>query len=345
MSAVSIIGIQTSGLCASSHSSVTGPERPPSCVRLMLSSPPATMQSASPAMMRCAAIAIVCRPEEQKRFTVTPDTVTGMPARMAESRAILLPVAFSGVAQPSITSSTSPGSIPARSTACFTTSPPRVAPCVMLKAPRNALPIGVRAVETMTASGITRSSFVSARPHESGDPVLQPWIPACAGMSREWVTLRGFRFAVFGKRAALVGKFIEQRGRIVALFACFFRELAQPVADLLQAHRVGPMHRTAAPGRKAVAVEPDHGDVARARRDPFFQDARAFVDHRIDQPLDDLFLRDVATLHAHAHRGVDNQLLDFGVGPRRTALINVESLAGLLSEAALFGQRIGDLIA
>ena len=53
--------------------------RPPSCVRLMLSSPPATMQSASPAMMRCAAIAMVCRPDEQKRFTVTPLTVTGMP--------------------------------------------------------------------------------------------------------------------------------------------------------------------------------------------------------------------------------------------------------------------------
>ena len=157
MSAVSIIGIQTSGLCASSQSSVTGPARPPSCVSEMLSSPPATMQSASPAMMRCAAIAMVCRPDEQKRFTVTPLTVTGMPARIAESRAMLLPVAFSGVAQPSTTSSTSAGSIPARSTACFTTWPPSVAPCVMLKAPRNALPIGVRAVDTMTASVISRS--------------------------------------------------------------------------------------------------------------------------------------------------------------------------------------------
>jgi hypothetical protein len=112
------------------------------------------MQSASPAMMRCAAIAMVCSPDEQNRFTVTPETVTGMPARIADNRAMFEPVAFSGVAQPSTTSSTSPGSIPARSTACFTTWPPSVAPCVMLKAPRNALPIGVRAVETMTASGI-----------------------------------------------------------------------------------------------------------------------------------------------------------------------------------------------
>ena len=71
---------------------------------------------------------------------------------MADSRAMLLPVAFSGVAQPSTTSSTSPGSMPARSTACLTTWPPSVAPWVMLNAPRNALPIGVRAVDTMTAS-------------------------------------------------------------------------------------------------------------------------------------------------------------------------------------------------
>ena len=35
--------------------------------------------------------------------------------------------------------------------------PPRVAPWVMLNAPRNALPIGVRAVDTMTASDIRRS--------------------------------------------------------------------------------------------------------------------------------------------------------------------------------------------
>ena len=49
----------------------------PSCTRLMLSSPPAAMTDASPAMMRCAASAIACRPELQKRFTVMPETVTG----------------------------------------------------------------------------------------------------------------------------------------------------------------------------------------------------------------------------------------------------------------------------
>src|SRR5262249_13081391 len=159
MSAVSIMGIQISGLCASSHSSLTGGGRPPSCNRLMLSRPPATITSVSPAMIRCAANAMVCRPDEQKRLTVTPGTVTGSPARIADRRAIFCPVARSGMAQPITTSSTSPGSTPARSTACSTTWPPSTAPGVMLKAPRNALPIGVRAVEMMTASAM-QGSFV-----------------------------------------------------------------------------------------------------------------------------------------------------------------------------------------
>ena len=72
-------------------------------------------------------------------------------------RAMLPPVAPSGLAQPSVTSSTSPGSMPARLTACWMTWPPMSAPWVRLKAPRTALPIGVRAVETMTASTMARS--------------------------------------------------------------------------------------------------------------------------------------------------------------------------------------------
>ena len=64
-----------------------------------------------------AASAIACRPEEQKRLTVWPAAVTGRPARMAHWRAMLPPVAPSGLAQPIITSSTSPGSMPARLTA------------------------------------------------------------------------------------------------------------------------------------------------------------------------------------------------------------------------------------
>src|SRR5687767_9107799 len=103
-------------------------------------------------MMRCAASAMVCSPDEQKRFTVMPAVVTGQPARSAICRAMLKPVAPSGFAQPMSTSSTVPVSMPARAIACCTTWPPSVAPCVRLKAPRQDLVSPVRAVETMTAS-------------------------------------------------------------------------------------------------------------------------------------------------------------------------------------------------
>ena len=102
-------------------------------------------------MMRCAAKAMVCKPEEQKRLTVMPEVVMGKPARKATWRAIFAPVAPSGVAQPMMTSSTSAPSMPARLTACSTACPPNVAPCVILKEPFQLLARGVRAVETITA--------------------------------------------------------------------------------------------------------------------------------------------------------------------------------------------------
>jgi len=49
------------------------------------------------------------------------------------------------------TSSTSPGSIPARLTASLTEAAPSVAPARLLNPPRYALPMGVRAVDTITA--------------------------------------------------------------------------------------------------------------------------------------------------------------------------------------------------
>src|SRR5438874_4267539 len=111
--------------------------------------------SPSPARMRCAASAIVCSPEEQKRFTVMPGTLTGHPARSAIWRAMFQPVAPSGLAQPMMTSSTSWQSTLARSSAACTTWPPILAPCVLLSAPFQLLQSGVRAVETITASFLT----------------------------------------------------------------------------------------------------------------------------------------------------------------------------------------------
>src|SRR5213595_1739720 len=109
--------------------------------------------------MRWLASAMVCRPEEQKRFTVMPGTELGQPARTAICRAMFQPVAPSGLAQPMITSSTSAESTFARSSAACTTCPPIFAPCVMLSAPRQLLQSGVLAVETITASVIEPPSF------------------------------------------------------------------------------------------------------------------------------------------------------------------------------------------
>ena len=117
----------------------------------MLSTPPATKVVPSPAMMRCAARAMVCRPDEQKRFTVMPQTLIGQPAISAIWRAMFMPVAPSGLAQPMMTSSTCAASMPARAMACCTAWPPRVAPWVMLNAPFQLLASGVRAVDTITA--------------------------------------------------------------------------------------------------------------------------------------------------------------------------------------------------
>src|SRR5690606_23673549 len=121
------------------------------CTHEMLSTPPATYTSPSPAMMRCAAVAMVCRPDEQKRLMVMPEVVIGQPARSAIWRALLEPVPPSGLAQPITTSSTSPAPRPARAMACCTAWPQSVARCGMLKAPLQLLASGARAVETMTA--------------------------------------------------------------------------------------------------------------------------------------------------------------------------------------------------
>ena len=100
---------------------------------------------------------MVCKPEEQKRLIVMPPVVTGQPARKAIWRAMFIPVAPSGFAQPMMTSSRAPASIPARCIAACKACPPKEAPCVILKAPFQDLAKGVRAVETMTASVMTIS--------------------------------------------------------------------------------------------------------------------------------------------------------------------------------------------
>src|SRR5665213_1490215 len=101
-------------------------------------------------------MAMALRPDEQARFTVTPDVVTGRPASRAAARATLPDAAT----QPETTSSTSSGSTFERFTACSMAAPKMVMFEVLLKPPRPAFAKPVRAYETTTASRIVFSVFV-----------------------------------------------------------------------------------------------------------------------------------------------------------------------------------------
>src|SRR6202046_4729893 len=104
-------------------------------------------------MIRCAAIAIACSPDEQKRLMVIAAASTGNPARNDAIRATLAPCSPSGIAQPMTTSSISWGSRPlAWATASLITIAPRSSGRVARSTPLEALPTAVRTELTITAS-------------------------------------------------------------------------------------------------------------------------------------------------------------------------------------------------
>src|SRR6266851_406886 len=120
-----------------------------------MDSPPPPIATSTPSKItERAASAIACRPDAHWRSIVVPAVVTGRPARNSALRAMLVPVGPCCRGQPFTTSSTSVGSTFARDNAAEIAWPSRVAPSVLLRAPLYALPIGVRAVETITASVI-----------------------------------------------------------------------------------------------------------------------------------------------------------------------------------------------
>src|ERR1700691_6164015 len=120
---------------------------------LMDSAPPAMATSPCPAMIRSAAIAMDCKPDEQNRLTVIAETLTGNPARSEAIRARFIPCSASGVAQPMMTSSMSSGLTPfARASASLITSAARSSGRVARSVPFGALPTAVRTELTSTAS-------------------------------------------------------------------------------------------------------------------------------------------------------------------------------------------------
>src|ERR1700676_1752025 len=109
-------------------------------------------------------MAMACKPEEQKRFTVIAAVETGGPACSAETRAMLWPCTPGGWRQPRITSSISFGSSwgVLRRTSLMQWAA-RSSGRVMLKEPRNDFARPVRELATTTASRmlvVGRSSLV-----------------------------------------------------------------------------------------------------------------------------------------------------------------------------------------
>ena len=121
----------------------------------MDSSPPAMAISICPDIMANAAWAMDCTPEEQNRLMVSAGTVSGSPAPSETRRATFMPCSPSGKAHPMMTSSTSAGSTAgARASNSFTTATASASERTVARLPRFALPTGVRAAATITASRI-----------------------------------------------------------------------------------------------------------------------------------------------------------------------------------------------
>ena len=68
--------------------------------RVMLSTPPASIRSASPVLIARAAVPTASRPEPQSRLTVAPGTSTGKPASSVAMRATLRLSSPAWLAQP-----------------------------------------------------------------------------------------------------------------------------------------------------------------------------------------------------------------------------------------------------
>src|SRR2546428_8208751 len=126
----------------------------------------------------------------------------------------------------------------------------------------------------------------------------------------------------------------QERGRLPDV-AVPVLHLQHAGLDRLEPHLVCPEHRAAPVDRPAVAVDPDHVDVARADRELLLEDLRSLVHHRVEQALEDLLVRDRATLDRLLPGDLEDDLLDVGIGDRRAvaALVAVIARAGLLAQA------------
>src|SRR5947209_11016017 len=146
------------------------------------------------------------------------------------------------------------------------------------------------------------------------------------------------------RSAVVVGRRTPGSRRPPEITAGLLLERQQPVADRLEPDLIGPEHRAAAIDGPAVAVHPDDVDVARTDRLALLEDLGAFVDHRVEQALSDLVVRDRSALHAGLSRDFRDDPVDLGIGLRRAiaAFVLEEAAARLLTETAHLAETIGD---
>ena len=130
--------------------------QPPKGIGLMLSTPPAIMQSAIPELIFAAAMAMVSKPEEQYLFTVIPGTFTVSNPISEIILPMFNPSSASGVAQPAITSSiVSLSRFGTESTKCLITSAAISSGRMNLNTPLGAFPTADLKPATMYASIFT----------------------------------------------------------------------------------------------------------------------------------------------------------------------------------------------
>src|ERR1700687_1748897 len=163
-------------------------ENPLPLVRLTDSTPPATYVLPSPALMAWNAMRMDCSDEAQKRFTDVPGTVSGRPARAPMHRAMLKPCSPAWLAAPMMTSSTeASSSVGTLAISSLMMKPPMSSALTSLSEPLWARPIGVRAVATITASGIGRSPWRSDFPdHSAAGARTWPTPSGRCGLLRFW---------------------------------------------------------------------------------------------------------------------------------------------------------------
>ncbi|MCY1182740.1 hypothetical protein D9M73_233140 [compost metagenome] len=110
------------------------------------------MMSLQPEAIWLAAMAMACRPEEQKRLRVMPAVPVPRRDSTATLRPMLKPWAPSLEAAPTMQSSTAAGSIPLRSSKALTQWAAMSSGRVWLNLPRKDLASPVRTLSTITTS-------------------------------------------------------------------------------------------------------------------------------------------------------------------------------------------------